>query len=98
MAEEEKALRIVPLITSTPLTGTGVGLSTSYLYQLDEHSSKSQLQVGGKYSNTDSITVFIRNNAFYRNNDIISNTAILPAKTNSEFAGDGDEAGPGDHK
>lgn len=81
----EKALRIVPLVTSTPLTGTGVGLSTSYLYRLDDKSSKSQLQVGGQYSNTDSVTLFVRNNAFFKNNSIISNTAILPGKTNSEF-------------
>jgi len=88
----EKALRIVPLLTSTPLTGTGVGLASSYLYRLDDSSSKSQLQVGGQYSNTHSVTLFIRNNAFFRNNDIISNTAILPAKINSEFDNeDGDE-------
>jgi hypothetical protein len=87
----EKALRIVPLITSTPLTGTGVGLSTSYLYRLDEASSKSQLQVGGQYSNTDSVTLFIRNNAFYKNNSVISNTAILPARTNSEFDDEGED-------
>lgn len=88
---EEKALRIVPLVTSTPLTGTGVGLSTSYLYRLHESASKSQLQVGGQYSNTDSITLFIRNNAFFKGNDIISNTAILPAKINSEFDGEDGE-------
>jgi outer membrane protein assembly factor BamA len=87
----EKALRIVPLLTSTPLTGTGVGLSTSYLYRLDDTSSKSQLQVGGQYSNTDSVTLFVRNNAFFKGNAIISNTAILPAKTNSEFDGDNGE-------
>jgi len=87
----EKALRIVPLVTITPLTGTGLGFSSSYLYSLDEDSSKSQLQVGGQYSNTDSITLFIRNNAFFRGNDIISNTAILPAKTNSEFDGESGE-------
>jgi len=82
---EEKALRIVPLLTSTPLTGTGVGLSASYLYQVDKGSAKSQLQVGGQYSNTDSITLFIRNNAFMRGDGMISNTAILPARTNTEF-------------
>jgi hypothetical protein len=87
----ERALRVVPLLTSTPLTGTGVGLSTSYLYKLDDTASKSQLQVGGQYSNTDSVTLFIRNNAFFSGNDIISNTAILPGKTNSEFDGDGEE-------
>jgi hypothetical protein len=87
----EKALRIVPLLTSTPLTGTGVGLSTSYLYRMDEASSKSQLQMGGQYSNTDSLTLFVRNNAFFNGNAIISNTAILPAEINSEFDEEGGE-------
>lgn len=87
----EKALRIVPLVTSTPLTGTGVGLSTSYLYATDETSSKSQLQVGGQYSDTHSVTLFLRNNAFFKGNSIISNTAILPGKTNSEFNDDSGE-------
>lgn len=66
----EASLRIVPLVTSTPLTGTGVGVSTSYLYSLGDTASESQLQVGGQYSNTESITLFIRNNAFFKNNDI----------------------------
>lgn len=87
----EKALRVVPLLTSTPLTGTGVGLSTSYLYATDEDSSKSQLQVGGQYSDTHSVTLFLRNNAFFKGNSIISNTAILPGKTNSEFDDDNGE-------
>ena len=45
----------------------------------------SQMQVGGQYSNTDSVTLFIRNNAFIKGDSLISNTAVLPAKTNSEF-------------
>ena len=88
---DEASLRIVPLVTSTPLTGTGVGVSASYLYSLDDTASKSQLQVGGQYSNTESVTLFIRNNAFFKNNNIISNTAILPAKINSEFDGENGE-------
>jgi hypothetical protein len=82
---EESALRIVPLLTSTPLTGTGLGAAASYLYRLDPGSSMSQMQVGGQYSNTDSVTLFVRNNAFLKGDSLISNTAILPAKTNSEF-------------
>jgi hypothetical protein len=89
---KESPLRIVPLLTSTPLTGTGVGAAASYLYRLDEDSSMSQMQLGGQYSNTDSVTVFLRNNAFWKNDTLISNTAILPAKTNSEFDdSDGEE-------
>ena len=84
----EKPLRFVLLITSTPLTGTGFGAAASYLYKLDENSAPSQLQIGGQYCNTDSITTFLRNNAFLRGNKLISNTALLWSDINSEFDGD----------
>ena len=70
--KKERPLRIVPLITSTPLTGTGVGAAASYLYTVGEDSAPSQMQIGGQYSNTDSITTFIRNNAFLKANTLIS--------------------------
>jgi hypothetical protein len=85
----ESPLKFVPLITSTPLAGTGVGAAASYLYRVDEDASMSQLQTGGQYTNTDSTNFFIRNNAFLAADKIISNTGLSLAKTNSEF----DEAG-----
>ncbi len=39
--KKEKPLRFVPLITSTPLTGTGVGAAASYLYKMGEDSAKN---------------------------------------------------------
>ena len=83
----EKPLRFVPLITSTPLTGTGVGAAASYLYKVGEDSAKSQLQVGGQYSNTDSITTFVRNNAFLKANTLLSDTGFFWSDINSEFDG-----------
>jgi len=38
--KKEKPLRFVPLITSTPLTSTGVGAAASYLYKMGEDSAK----------------------------------------------------------
>jgi hypothetical protein len=86
--EKEKPLRLVPLVTSTPLAGTGVGAAASYLYKADVNSPTSQLQVGGQYSDTDSITTFIRNNAFLKADTIISNSWILWSDINSEFDGE----------
>lgn len=61
---EESALRIVPLITSSPLMGAGLGAAVSYLYDTgDGDSSKSQMRVGGQYSNTESYNIFVNNNA-----------------------------------
>jgi len=85
---KESPLRIVPLLTSTPLAGTGVGAAASYLYRIDEDSSMSQLEVGGQYSNTDSITTFLRNRAWLKGNYINSNSWLLWSDINSEFDGD----------
>jgi hypothetical protein len=46
----------VPLLTSTPLTGAGVGASSSYLYQVDE-----TFYAGGQ--------VFYKKTEFSPNND-----------------------------
>ena len=90
--KKEKALRIVPLITSTPLMGVGFGGAASYLYNTGtDNSSKSQLQVGGQYSNTDSYNVFVTNNAWFNDNKILSTTAFTYSGINNEFTSDGKE-------
>ncbi len=88
----EKAIKIVPLLTSSPLMGVGFGFVVSGLYSTDNGiSSKSQLQVGGQYSNTESYSAFIRNNVWFNNNKILSNTQILQSGINNEFDSDGGE-------
>ena len=88
----EKALKVVPLITSSPLMGFGAGFAISYLYKVDNsEASKSQLQVGGQYSNTKSYALFIRNNAWFKNNNILSSTNILPSSINNEFKSEGND-------
>ena len=84
---EEKPLRFMPLITSTPLAGTGLGGAVSYLYKAGQDSSMSQMQAGAQYSDTDSITSFISNNMFYDGNRRVSNTGLLWSDINSEFPG-----------
>jgi hypothetical protein len=86
--QKGKALRFVPLVTSTPLTGTGVGAAASYLYTASEGSARSQVQAGAQYSNTDSITTFLRNDAFLKGNTLIFNSALFWSGINIEFDGD----------
>ncbi len=91
-AETEKALRVVPLLTSSPLLGLGAGAAVSYLYETgDDNSSKSQLEIGGQYSNTESYVLFANNKAFFRDNGIRSNTLGSFASINNEFTSDGEE-------
>jgi hypothetical protein len=88
----EKAIKIVPLITSSPLMGFGFGVAASGLYFTDGGiSSKSQVQVGGQYSNTKSYNVFIRNNAWFKNNTIFSNTVLVHSGINNEFISYGED-------
>ncbi len=87
----EKALRIVPLLTSSPLLGLGAGAAASYLYDTgDDNSSKSQLEIGGQYSNTKSYVIFANNKAFFNDNSIRSNTLSSFSSINNEFTSDGE--------
>ncbi|MGL1888099.1 MAG: BamA/TamA family outer membrane protein [Reichenbachiella sp.] len=83
---KEKAFKIVPLITSTPLMGWGFGVTTSYLYKIDDsNASKSQLNVGGQYTTTNSYSVFAKNNLWFKDNDILSSTNFAFSSINNEF-------------
>ncbi len=85
----EKAVSVVPLITSSPLLGLGFGAGVSYLYRTDESSSKSQLSGGGQYSVTDSYVLYLDNKAFFKGNKIRSNTKTSFSNINNEFVSDG---------
>ncbi len=85
----EKNFKIVPLITSTPLMGWGVGASTSYLYNADKsNASKSQLNVGGQYSSTKSYSLFAKNNLWFNDNGVLSSTNVMYSDINNEFEDD----------
>lgn len=88
----DKALKIVPLITSSPLMGFGAGFAVSYRYNTDEGiSSKSQLQIGGQYSTTKSYNIFVNNNAWFNDNKILSSTVFTGGGVNNEFTIDGED-------
>lgn len=88
----EKSFKIVPLITSSPLMGHGLGFSTSYLYYTkNANSSKSQLSVGGQYTSTNSYNIFVKNVAFFKENKIMSNTSITFSDINNEFDSEGED-------
>ncbi|WP_440876224.1 BamA/TamA family outer membrane protein [Thalassotalea sp. PLHSN55] len=90
---EESALKFVPLLTSTPLMGAGIGGAVSYLYDTDEGSSKSQLRLSGQYSETDSYDISINNNAWLDGNNINSQSFFALANINHGFTEDGVDVG-----
>lgn len=90
--KKERAFAIVPLITSTPLMGVGVGVTTSYLYKGDtSNASKSQLRVGGQYTTTNSYSAFALNNLWLKDNKIRMLSTLNFSSVNNEFEDEGRE-------
>ncbi len=90
--KEEQAFKVVPLITSSPLMGFGFGAAASYLYNTKEDtSSKSQLQVAGQYSTTESYNASIQNSAWFNNNKTLSSTALTYSSINNDYAAEGED-------
>ena len=87
LVAEDSSIKVVPLITSTPLMGLGVGGAVSFLYSTNKNiDSKSQLRLGGQYSNTKSWSLFAINNAFFKNNKYMSQTKFTYSSINNDFS------------
>lgn len=83
----EKAFKLVPLITSTPLAGWGFGVSSSFLYNGDNSgASKSQLLFEGQYTTTESYTSLLRNTLWLNDNGLLSSTQVVYSSINNEFS------------
>ena len=69
--------------------GLGFGAAATYIYNTGEgNSSKSQLQFGGQYSVTNSYNIFLKNNAWFNDNRILSSTVITYSNINNELTSD----------
>ena len=56
--------RVVPLLSSNPTAGTGIGAAAMAIYKADTESSPSQAIVGGQYTDTKSYSIFGANIMF----------------------------------
>jgi len=92
---KEGNYRIVPLISSNPTSGTGVGASVSYLYSLDPDSSPSQLLTGAQYTNTKSYSIFAKNDAYLYDDKFRSLSIISIAHNKSQLDLPADFSVPG---
>jgi len=63
--KEEPTFKVVPMISSNPTAGTGVGLMGSLTYQSDAESSPSQAIISAQYTDTDSYNLFLINKLFF---------------------------------
>ena len=77
--------KVVPTVSSNPTSGTGVGLMSSLIYQVDSGSSPSQSIFLATYTNTDSYNAFGINTMYFDSDDFLSNTIAGYVYNNSEF-------------
>lgn len=82
---KEGNYKIVPLISSNPTSGTGVGGAITYLYSLDPDSSPSQLLTGAQYTNTKSWSAFAKNDIYLYSDKLRSTSVISVIHNKSQF-------------
>jgi len=83
--EKNDNLKIVPLLSSNPTSGTGVGAAITYLYSTDPDSSPSQFFSGAQYTNTKSWSAFIQNEAYLYSNKLRSSTILARIHNKTQF-------------
>lgn len=82
---DSSSVKVVPLISSNPTSGTGVGGVLSYVYQADAGSAPSQLMAGGQYTNTDSYNTFLVNRSYFNDDKLQSITGLIYIYNKSNF-------------
>ena len=87
---KEGRYKIVPLVSSNPTSGTGVGAAVTYLYDLDADSSPSQLLSGAQYTDTKSWSAFAKNDAYLYGDKLRSTTVLSVVHNKSQFEIPGD--------
>ena len=86
MTQEEKvSFRVMPTVSSSPTSGTGVGATGMMLYKVDEDSSPSQTILAGQYTDTKSYNLYAVNKMFFSSDDYQSNTIAGMLYNNSEI-------------
>ncbi len=82
---EDKPFAIAPIISSNPSMGTGLGVTSSYLYDIGEKNPRSQLMGLAQYTDTDSYTAGARNLAYFDEGNQRAMSAAWLLHINNDF-------------
>jgi len=85
-AQDDKTLKVVPVISSNPTAGTGVGVMGTLMYEADEKSSPSQALLSLQYTNTESYSLFVVNRLFFDEDRWQSNSIYTHIYNNTTFS------------
>jgi len=77
------SFRGMPIVSSNPTAGTGVGATGIMVYKADKNSSPSQTVLTGQYTNTKSYNLFLVNRMFFDSDKYQSNTVAGTLFNNS---------------
>ena len=86
LQKEEPTFKVVPMISSNPTAGTGVGLMGSMTYKADSESSPSQAIVAAQYTNTESYSLYLINKLFFDQDKWQSNSIYAHIYNRSSFS------------
>ncbi|GAA5315487.1 MAG: hypothetical protein AseanaTS_06920 [Candidatus Pelagadaptatus aseana] len=85
--EKQKNFAVAPIVSSSPSFGTGLGATSSYLYQTPTGDRPSQVLAAFQYSNTDSYSAFARNQAYWAGDNKRATTAAGLIRVRNDFDG-----------
>jgi len=89
--EDSNSYKVVPIVSSNPTAGTGVGVMGVMMYNADKTSSPSQALISAQYTDTDSYNIFIVNKLFIDSDKWQSNTVYGHIYNNTSFGIDTSE-------
>jgi hypothetical protein len=79
------SFRAMPILSSNPTSGTGVGATGMMIYKVDPDSSPSQTILTGQYTSSKSYNAFAVNKMYFGGDDFQSNTVVGMLFNNSAF-------------
>ena len=83
--DHDVSFRAMPVLSSNPTSGTGVGATGMMIYRVDKDSSPSQTILTGQYTSTKSYNTFAVNKMYFSSDDFQSNTVVGYLFNNSEI-------------
>jgi len=85
ITDHDVSFRAMPMLSSNPTSGTGVGATGMMIYKVDADSSPSQTILTGQYTSTKSYSAFAVNKMYFGSDDFQSNTVVGTIFNNSSF-------------
>ena len=86
-ADSQKSFAVAPIVSSNPTMGTGLGVTSSYLYNVEQSDPTSQLVGLAEYTDTDSYLGGFLNNLYLDGGSLRAMSGVWYVHVNNDFSG-----------